>query len=277
MFSVIKLCNYVLYTGSHSINPIQCGIWIAISLKYMMNGEYMVIDKDLNKIVDVFEVYEEIAEGFSSWRIKPWPIAVLGKSRGGIIVDLGAGSCINGIYVYSFGGKYILCIDVSYTMGFLSRRSLLNRDVVGDSIAGDMLFIPIKDNSVDVVLAIASIHHIPSKFIDKVFAEIVRISVNGALLIITSWSWRQPRFVIPTLMNIILKLFGLVKSIREYRVPWRKRKKTLYRYYYLYTLDELLKLCRKHKLKVLSYGYTGYLRNKSDNIFIVAKVVKNYG
>lgn len=231
------------------------------------------MSRDLDKIVNVFEVYEEISKGFSFWRTRPWPIAVFAK--GGIIIDLGSGSCINGIYAYSLGGKYLVCVDVSYTMGFLSRINILRRKVVGDAIAADMLSLPIKNNSVDRILAIASLHHIPRKLIDRVFSEIVRISIDNALVIITLWSWRQSRFIVPTFINIVLKLLGVVKSLREYKVPWRKGKKIFYRFYHLYTLEEILRLCKKYGLKVLSYGYTGYLRNRSDNIYVIARVIKN--
>lgn len=227
----------------------------------------------LRKILDVFEVYEEIAEGFTSWRSRPWSLARLGKK--GIILDLGSGSCVNGIYAYKFNGTYLLCLDLSYKMSFLSRKALAKEKILGDSIAGDMLFLPLKDNSVDTILAIASIHHIPKEFIYVVLKEVARVAVNGAIFLVTIWSWRQPKFVIPTVFNLILKLIGLTRSSREYRIPWRKRGRTVYRYYHLYTLNELFKLFREYGFHVLSCGYTGYLKKKSDNLYVVARILKS--
>lgn len=228
--------------------------------------------EDLNKMLNVFEAYLWIAEGYTHWRSRPWSIAKL--SGKGVILDLGSGACQNGVYAYKFGGEYLLCIDISFTMSFLSRKLLIKEKVLGDSIAGDMLFIPLRDNAVDNVIAIASIHHIPRRLIDLVFREVKRISSNGGTVIITVWSWRQPRFVIQTIKNIVLKLLGLKDDFREYRVPWRRRGRTIHRYYRLYTLSEILNLCKKYGLRVISYGYTGYLKNRSENIYVIAKNVK---
>lgn len=226
----------------------------------------------LNKMAYVFDSYIEIARGFTSWRSRPWAISRLG--RRGVILDLGAGACINGVYAYKLGGRYLLCIDVSYTMSFLSRRNLVKESVLGDGIAGDMLFLPLRDNSIDSVIAIASLHHIPPELIHIVIKEIVRVAVDGALVVITTWSWRQPRFVLPTLINVVLRLLCVSRDVREYLVPWRRSGRTIYRYYRLYTLEELLDFCKRYGLRVISYGYTGYLKKKSDNVYIVAKVVK---
>jgi len=231
-----------------------------------------VVRDALDKIVRVFDAYMDIAEGFVFWRARPWPMARLGGR--GIILDLGSGSCINGAYAYRFGGKYVLCLDVSFFMSILSRKTLIREGVRGDSIAGDMLFIPIRDNAVDSVIAIASLHHIPKEVLHLVVAEIKRISANGATVIATLWSWRQARFVLSTVLNIFLKSLNIVDSIREYKVPWRKRSGAIHRYYCLYTLKELLDLFRRHGFQLLSYGYFGYLKKKSNNIYIVARVVK---
>lgn len=225
-----------------------------------------------NKISEVFTAYSEIAEGYVYWRSKPWDIARFGGR--GIILDLGSGACQNGVYAYKFGGSYLLCIDISYAMSFLSRKTLIKEKILGDSVAGDMVFLPLRDNVVDSVIAIASIHHIPKKLIHIVFKEIKRIATNGAIIIITIWSWRQPRFILQTVKNILLKIVGLKEDIKEYKVPWRRRGRVIYRYYRLYTLNELISLCKKYGLHVLSYGYIGYLKNRSENTYIIAKNVK---
>lgn len=232
------------------------------------------VRKAMDKVLNVFDTYEEIAEGFIYWRTRPWSIARFGGRS--IILDLGAGLCTNGVYAYKFGGRYLLCLDLSYRMNLFSRRTLDRERVLGDSIAGDMLFLPLKDESIDSIIAIASLHHIPRKLMPLVIREIMRIARGGAIIIITIWSWRQPRFILLSIPNIFLKIFGLVESLREYRVKWKKRKSVYYRYYYLYTLDEVTKLCIRYGLKILSYGYIGYIKKKNNNIYIVAKAVKQY-
>lgn len=231
-----------------------------------------IVVRALDKVLKVFEAYNQIAKGYVFWRSRPWPIAKLGGR--GIILDLGAGTCINGVYAYNFDGKYLLCIDVSYMMNFLSRKILIKEKILGDSIAGDMLFLPLRDSSVDSVIAIASLHHIPRELIHIVIKEIKRIATNNAMVVITTWSWRQPRFVIPMIVNLLLKAFGLFGDVKEYEIPWKRKSGAVYRYYRLYSLEELVALCKRYGLKVLSYGYIGYLKNISSNTYVIAKVVK---
>ncbi|MEM4789012.1 MAG: methyltransferase domain-containing protein [Ignisphaera sp.] len=230
------------------------------------------ITEALKKVSQVLDAYVEIAEGFAYWRTKPWRIARLGRI--GAILDLGAGTCLNGVYAYKHGGEQLICLDVSYTMSFLSRRILIKERVIGDSIAGDMIFLPIRDNTFQSIIAIASLHHIPRELISIVLKEVKRVAVNGAIVVIIVWSWRQTRFIVPTIINAILRILGIYRDIKEYRIPWRRREKIIYRYYRLYALDELLQLCRRYGFKILSYGYIGYLKNKSDNIYLILKVVK---
>ncbi|MEM1526129.1 MAG: class I SAM-dependent methyltransferase [Ignisphaera sp.] len=230
------------------------------------------VTEALKKISQVFDAYVEIAEGFAYWRTRPWQIVRL-DGRGAIL-DLGAGTCLNGIYAYKHGGQRLLCIDISYVMSFIGRRNLIRERIPGDSIAGDMLFLPLRENTFHSIIAVASLHHIPRELLPIVLKEVKRVAVNGAIVIIVVWSWRQARFVIPTIMNVVLRILGMTRDIKEYNIPWRRRERVIYRYYRLYTLEELLKFCRIHGFKVLSHGYIGYIKNKSDNVYMVLKVVK---
>lgn len=226
----------------------------------------------LAKVLQVMYTYDEIAEGYTHWRARPWAISKLAGN--GIILDLGSGACVNGIYAYKNNGRYLICLDISYAMSSLAKNMLNREGVLGDSVNSDMVFLPIRSNSVNNILAIASIHHIPKELLPIVFREIRRAAVCGAIVVITIWSWRQPRFIIPTIVNFIEKVLNPLKRIREYRVAWRRRGRTLYRYYYLYTLEEIMTICRRFGLRILSYGYTGYVKKRSDNIYIVARVLK---
>lgn len=237
-----------------------------------MNRVAKRLTEAIKRISQVFEAYVEIAEGFAYWRTRPWEITRLGGR--GAILDLGAGTCLNGVYAYKHGGERLLCIDVSYVMSFISRRNLIREGIPGDSIAGDMVFLPLRDNTFQSIIAIASLHHIPRELLPIVLKEIKRVTINGAIVIIVVWSWRQARFVIPTIMNVVLKILGITRDVKEYEIPWRRRGKVVYRYYRLYTLEELLRFCKRYGFKILSYGYIGYIKNRSDNVYMVLKVIK---
>lgn len=226
-----------------------------------------------SKITQTLQVYEEIADTFSTLRLAPWSVSRVIK--GGTVLDLGAGSCINGIYATNHKkGRYLICLDISFSMTVIGRRNLIRGKVLGDAIAADMLFIPIRDSSVDSVLSIASVHHIPRKYILKVLEEIHRIARPFSTIVVTVWSWRQPRFVLHILRNILFYLLRLVDGLREFYIPWRKSGRVYWRYYNLYSLDELIDISRKSGLKILSSGYVGYRRNRSDNVYIVATLVR---
>lgn len=221
------------------------------------------------KIIRNLEVYEEIATTFASLRSRPWPIAR--GVKGGIILDLGSGPCINGIYSFRYRrGRYLICLDVSFSMAVVSRRNIVKNGVLGDAIAADMLFLPLRDSAVDSILSIASLHHIPRRYSLRILKEIRRVAKQFSIIVITVWSWRQPRFIIYTLRNILFFIFKLVDSVREYYVPWRKRKRIYWRYYYLYSLNELIDSATRSGLKILSSGYIGYRRNRSDNIYLAS-------
>ncbi len=226
-----------------------------------------------NKVLHTLETYEEIAIGFSSLRTKPWTISNIAKQ--GLIIDLGSGPCVNGIYAVKKKGGYLLCLDISFSMAMISRNNILRDKVLGDSIAADMLFLPIRDDVADTVLAIASLHHIPKRYLLYILNEIRRIVRPLGIIVITIWSWRQTRFLLHTLLNIMLFLIKFIVSIHEYFVLWRKKSRIYWRYYYLSSVNELVKLSKRAGLKILSRGFIGYLRNRSENIYIVAvKIVK---
>ncbi|MEM2528407.1 MAG: class I SAM-dependent methyltransferase [Ignisphaera sp.] len=226
---------------------------------------------DRTKVIHNFEVYEEIAEVFSNVRTKPWSIARF--SKGGIILDLGSGPCINGIYAAKSRGRYLICLDASFSMALISRKNIARENLLGDAIAADMLFLPFRNSAVDSILSIASLHHIPKGYGLRILREIGRVAKPRSIVIITVWSWRQLRFAMCILRNALLYIFRIVDKLRECYVPWRKKGRVYQRYYYLYSLDELIDICIRAGLKILSSGYIGYLRDRSDNIYIFGTAV----
>ncbi|AJB41810.1 hypothetical protein TCARB_0758 [Thermofilum adornatum 1505] len=64
--------------------------------------------------------YTAIAEGYTSWRNKPWPIALM--SRPGAILDLGSGACINGVEAAKKTQSYVVCLDYSPSMTRLAKN-----------------------------------------------------------------------------------------------------------------------------------------------------------
>ncbi|MEM4756911.1 MAG: class I SAM-dependent methyltransferase [Desulfurococcaceae archaeon] len=218
--------------------------------------------------------YELISSGYRSWRQKPWRIIkvfnrFLEKHRGNYVLDLGSGPCVNGIDLVKGRNNYLLCLDISFSMSRISKENIERNNILGDSIAADLLYLPLRENSIDLILSIASLHHIPPEMMRRALIEIKRIMKPRGRALITMWSWRQLRFLLKQVMNKALEIAGILFDSREFFISWRTRKGTYYRYYHLYTLEELKELCISMGFKVLSSGYTCYLRNRSDNIYVI--------
>ena len=82
----------------------------------------------------------------------------------------------------------------------------------------------------------------------------------GGEAFITVWNRWQPRFWF---------------SRREVAVPWRKKGKTLYRYYYLFSYGELKRLVKKADFQILkSFPESAYrfpLKFFSRNICMLVR------
>lgn len=217
-------------------------------------------------IYDVLEVYDSIAPGYSSWRGRPWKIVNL--LRGGLVLDLGSGHCVNGAYLASRKDvRYLICLDISPSMLEEARKLLSRRGVLlAEFVAADATAIPLRGDSTDSVASIAMIHHLPDSEARKAFKEVARVLRPSGMAIVTSWSRKQLRFVPRTLLIHLLKLLR-IPGPHDYRVSWRRRDRTYVRRYFLYEAEELRRLAEEVGLKVLSYGYI--TRSNSLNSYIV--------
>jgi ubiquinone/menaquinone biosynthesis C-methylase UbiE len=211
--------------------------------------------------------YTAIAEGYTSWRNKPWPIALI--SPPGDILDLGSGACVNGVEAAKRTNSYVVCLDYSPSMIRLAKKIAERKNVPADQIVADMSLLPFRENSFSSILAIASLHHIPPTLTGFLARQLNAVLKRGGLLIATVWSWRQIQFVLQTLINMIKTCLGLIGYPRRYSVKWRTKKRIYTRIYYLYTLEELVHILQDAGFKLVSMGYYSPFKQKSQNTYIV--------
>ncbi|MEM0487061.1 MAG: class I SAM-dependent methyltransferase [Sulfolobales archaeon] len=217
-------------------------------------------------VYEVLEIYDEISRGYAYWRSRAWELVRV--LRGGVVLDLGSGHCINGLQIaLTREVKYLVCADIAPSM-LVEGRKLLNKKgfLKADFIAADATRIPLRDSVVDSLVSIALVHHLPREELIEVAKEVSRVLKPGGLALLTSWSKRQLRFVKQTIVNCLARLLGIRKSF-EYRVKWRTRRKTYVRRYFLYEVDELKKVTERAGLKAISAGYVS--RSNSLNSFVV--------
>jgi SAM-dependent methyltransferase len=167
------------------------------------------------------------------------------------ILDLGCGS---GRVFKLFAGAAIEYegLDVSPELVAIARRE--NQDLLATFRVGSMLALPYDDASFDVVLMIAALHHVPSRrFRLQAVREAARVLRPGGLLLLTNWDlWSHPKRWRWLGRNLWRKATGRSDlDWNDVLVPWvRGVAETVWRYYHLFTLAELRRLCRAAGLEV---------------------------
>lgn len=187
----------------------------------------------LKKVVDD---YDDISDEFDKTRKNKWKefeTFLPYIKDGDNLADIGCG---NGRF-YEFLKEYK---NINYT-GVDNSKSLLDKAKKAHNVSfipGDHLRIPIKDKTQDVVVSIASLHHIPSDdYRDKAISELSRILKDKGILILTVWNLFQPKYI---------KYIGQNHKYdpQDAFIPWGKSG--INRYYYAFKEAELERLLEEY-------------------------------
>ncbi len=221
----------------------------------------------IRKYSDIIAVYEELSSGYIHWRVRPWDIIKL--VRGKYIADLGSGHCVQGSSIVSEGRSvYTLCLDLSPSM--LAKGKIRFKDLMLDFIASDALAIPLRSRSINALLTIAALHHLDINELVRALSEIRRVVHSGGIILITTWSPWQSRFLVKLIAMYLMKVLDVRIHPREFLIPWRSKSRTILRCYVLYSLKELINVVKKLGFKVISSGYFRPYPKGSSNIYIIA-------
>jgi tRNA (uracil-5-)-methyltransferase TRM9 len=225
------------------------------------------------KIMDkVKNDYEEIAAHFSQTRGNVWQDILFIKNyvkSDMNILDLGCG---NARLLRMIGD-----LNIDYTGIDFSEKLIAHAKAGFDQksgrhfVVGSALNLPFENESFDLVISIAFLHHIPSKKLRlKAMEEIARVLKPEGITIITVWNLWQKKYYKYVIKNILLKVLGLSRfDFNDALIPWKKGV-FVERYYHAFTMNELKNLARKSFLKIEDIGYT--IKNKKrPNIFLIAK------
>lgn len=194
--------------------------------------------------------YNTIAKEFDQTRQHAWkefehfkPFIKSGQK----IADIGCG---NGrLYAHLKNNNKIEYIGIDNSEELLKQAKKQNPEA--NFQYGDLTNIPIKDNSIDTVTAIASFHHLPT--IDlrkKSLSEFSRILKEKGTLIISVWNLFQPKYKKYIWQARFKSIISLGKySNRDTFIPWSKSG--IMRYYYAFTPKELKQLIENNGFQVL--------------------------
>ena len=202
------------------------------------------------------EFYNQQAEKFSNTRKKHWPefdyIAneieeVLQKKDKVKILELGCGDGRFFRFLKEKFGDQIeyLWVDISEKLIEIAQKQ------GGNFVVSDMLeFLEKQDyQTYDVVVAIASFQHIPTKWERLlILKHIYRVLTYGWKLVMVNWSFSSWFFkkykfqILKSFVIWILSLWG--KPINDFYIPWKDKWKVFYRYYHIFFIFELKKLLK---------------------------------
>ena len=204
--------------------------------KKMNNNEISIEEKNVKL------VYEVIANHFSQTRFSVWSnvqefINVLEPNY--LVADIGCG---NGKNMFRDDLNYI-GIDFCKSFITICNNNINNiNNINKEFILGNILNIPIKDNTCDGVICVAVVHHLSTfELRKKALEELIRITKPYGKILIEVWAFENSKY-----------------KTQDTMINWTHREKnnkpTKYeRYYHLFIKDELLDLIPNTQVNILKH------------------------
>jgi len=220
------------------------------------------------------ETWDSIAKSFDKTRSKPWKqcmdfIKTLKQSD--IVIDIGCG---NGRHLIPCAEqcKQVIGLDISRELLFIAKNKLAEKKLKNVIFFhSDAIYIPLKNESVDTVLYIASLHNIQGK--EKriqSLIELKRILKKDGSALISVWSRWQDKY-----RKQFFKKWFISKSKSEFGdidIYWRQHGLNIPRFYHLYSKREFLEDITKAGLEIEEIESTKISSNKyPDNFFALVK------
>ena len=209
------------------------------------------------------EIFDQIASGWYNFRhrtIFRTELKELSKQwQQGKLLNIG---CAHGPDFLPFkNGFELYGVDFSSKMLQFAQKYAKKYKLSVNIIEADAQHLPYANESFDWAIAIATYHHIEDHEERlQALRELQRVLKPQGEAFITVWNRWQPRFWLKT---------------RNIRVPWKSRKKTLYRYYYLFSYYELEKLVKRAGFQLIkSFAENSYrfpIKAFSRNICILVR------
>lgn len=178
----------------------------------------------------VKKTYEIISDSWKNLRKSFWFVKKFAKEiKNKKILDAGCGDCSQ---LIEFKENYLFGIDFSKKMIFEARKKCKDAKLV----IGDIRNLPFKDKSFDIVICIATLHHIKErKERIKALKELKRVCKEKIMLSVLK------RFSSLTFFRLFFSLFDFRLKFGDVFLDWKYKGKKLKRYYHTYSLRELKK------------------------------------
>ncbi|MFA6391418.1 MAG: class I SAM-dependent methyltransferase [Patescibacteria group bacterium] len=209
--------------------------------------------------------YDSIAERFSQTRYRDWDEFYDFEKylkTGSSVLDVGCGNGRLLNFLAKYGVSYV-GIDASANLVQIAKE---NADEKITSSLSSYSFmkasateLPFADQSFDIVFAVASLYHIPSRELRKQSVkEIARVLKEGGVFIMTYWNmWEKSRRNL-IVNNIIKKIAGKSKlDFLDTEKPWKNPdgKVIVNRYCHAFRLSEIENLAKHYNFETQERYY----------------------
>ena len=141
---------------------------------------------------EVRETYEYIAEHFSKTRAYPWPEteAFCEGRRAGTALDVGCGNGRNAELLADHADR-VVGVDASGALLDLARERVPGAAF----LQGDAATLPLSDGSADLVVYVATLHHLPERRLRRrSLDELARVLSPDGEALVSAWSAAHDRF-----------------------------------------------------------------------------------
>lgn len=150
----------------------------------------------MNERRDVPRTYDRIAEHFSSTREYPWPEveAFLDGRRAQTALDLGCGNGRHAELLATLADR-VIGIDASIGLLHEAARRATQRGFGVSLVASDAAQLPLIDDSVELGVYVATIHHLLSRDLrQQSLVELARVLAPGGVALVSAWSTAHQKF-----------------------------------------------------------------------------------
>ncbi|UCF12549.1 MAG: class I SAM-dependent methyltransferase [Thermoplasmatales archaeon] len=218
------------------------------------------------------KTWDAIAESFDVTRRKPWCQCIdfiNGLSESYTVADIGCG---NGRHLLPCAERFknVIGIDISQNLLNIAKNKIKEKgfnNVV--FIHANMTKIPLKDDSLDSILCIASLHNIKGRN-ERLSSlkEIYRILKNDGRALISVWSRWQDKYI----THYLKKLFHNKEEFGDIEIYWKQHNINISRFYHLYSKREFVKNLNQVGLEIEKIQSVKLHSNIfTDNYFAVVR------
>jgi tRNA (uracil-5-)-methyltransferase TRM9 len=185
--------------------------------------------------VSAEKTWDTIAESFDITRQKPWKFCldfIHSVKNYDVVADIGCG---NGRHLLACAenNSHVVGVDISQKMLKIVKDKLSNKNIVNVSlIHADVVELPLTDNSLDVVLFVASLHNIKGKeHRRRALKEIARVLKPKGVALISVWSRWQGKYRRYFLKQFIIRS----REFGDIDIFWKQHNLNVSRFYHLFS------------------------------------------